>query len=205
MYKKIFIFLYGKYCNITSFSMRVTYRLCQTMSCCIALQASIGGLSSWIMSHPPWAFTAGLGVVFLGSEVKKQGTVVCDKRSVQGIVGRGPSVPPPRDGSRLWPLHRPFRCFSLLNLTRLCLSSALDWLLDVQRAPVEGPKRVRLPLFQLGESLVGVICCLGGWAFLIFPKDAIYFISSISMCFDNRHDFEGAQALLLPLPFSRSL
>ncbi len=141
--------------------MRLNYHLCQTMSCCIALQASIVRLSSWIMSHPPWAFTAGLGVVFLGSEVKKQGTVVCDKRSVQGIVGSGPSVPPPRDGSRLRPLHRPFLRFSLLNLTRLCLSSALDWLLDVQRAPVEGPKRVRLPLFQyrwgslwMGSSVV---------------------------------------------------
>lgn len=45
------------------------------------------------MSYPPCAFTAGLGVVFLGSEVEKQGTVVGDKRSVQGIMGRGPSVP----------------------------------------------------------------------------------------------------------------
>ncbi len=187
--------------------MRLNYHLCQTMSCCIALQASIVRLSSWIMSHPPWAFTAGLGVVFLGSEVKKQGTVVCDKRSVQGIVGRGPSVPPPRDGSRLRPLHRPFLRFSLLNLTRLCLSSALDWLLDVQRAPVEGPQEgpITTISIQMGESLDGVICLFGRMSVPHLPKDAIYFIFSISMCFDNRHDFEGAQALLLPLPFSRSL
>lgn len=100
------------------------------------------------MSYRPYAFTAGLGVVFLGSEVEEQGTVVGDKRSVQGIMGRGPVCPPPQDESQLLRLHRPFRHFSLLNLTRLCLSSVRDWLLDVQRAPVEGPKRVRLLLFQ---------------------------------------------------------
>lgn len=177
------------------------------MSCCIALQAATGGLSSWIMSHPPWAFTAGLGVVFLGSEVEKQGTVVCDKRSVQGIMGRGPSVPPPQDRSRLRPLHRPFRHFSFLNLTWLCLLSALWLTLRCTKGPSGGPQGgpITTISIQLGESLVWVICCLEGWVFLIFPKDAIYFISSISMCFDNRHDFDGAQALLLPLPFSRSL
>lgn len=132
------------------------------MSCCIAFLVSI----HWKIKHlnnvlSTLCFYSRSRCRDLGSEVKKQGTVVGDKRSVQGIMGRGPSVPLPRDGSRLQPLHRPFRRFSLLNLTRLCLSSALDWLLDVQRAPVEGPKRVRLPLFQyswgslwLGSSVV---------------------------------------------------
>lgn len=60
------------------------------MSCCIALLVSI----HWKIKHlnnvlSTLCFYSRSRCRDLGSEVKKQGTVVGDKRSVQGIMGRG--------------------------------------------------------------------------------------------------------------------